>query len=82
MKAPAAMTASTRAQLLCLRVYVDPDLCRRAAWAWSALSRACHHSYDLAPTAGELNAWFETVDELSRTVAARRKGSPQETLGL
>jgi hypothetical protein len=71
VKAPSTSGASGRAQLLCLRLYVDPDLARRAAWTWSALSRACHHSYDLPPTAGELGDWLETVDELCRTVAQR-----------
>ena len=71
VKAPAAMSASARAQLLCLRVYLDGDLARRVAWTWSALSRACHHSYELPPTAGELGDWFNTVDELSRAAAAR-----------
>lgn len=70
-RAPGAMSASARAQLLCLRVYVDPDLARRAAWAWSALSRACHHTYDLPPTAAELGDWLNTVDELSRSVSPR-----------
>jgi len=63
--------AEYRAQLLCLRVYLDPDLARRVAWTWSALSRSCHHSYDLPPTAGELGDWIETVDDLCRTVRAR-----------
>jgi hypothetical protein len=73
VRAPAAMSASARVQLLCLRAVVDPDLARRAAWTWSALSRACHHSYDLPPTAGELADWINTVDELARAVASRRK---------
>jgi hypothetical protein len=73
VRAPAAMSASARVQLLCLRSFVDPDLARRAAWTWSALSRACHHSYDLPPTAGELADWINTVDELARAVAARAK---------
>ena len=71
--APAAMSSSARAQLLCLGVFVDRDLARRTAWTWSALSRACHHSYDLPPTAGELGDWINTVDELVRAVAARTK---------
>jgi len=71
VKAPAAMGASHRAQLLCLGVYVAPELARRVGWTWSALSEACHHSYDLPPTTDELLRWFETVDELSLTVAAR-----------
>ena len=75
VRAPAAMGASARAQLLCLGHFVERDLARRAAWTWSALSRACHHSYDLPPTAGELADWINTVDELTRAVAARTKSS-------
>ncbi len=72
-KAPPAAGASGRAQLLCLQQYVDPGLARRAAWTWSALSQACHHSYDLPPTAGELGDWLNTVDELARAVATRTR---------
>jgi hypothetical protein len=56
-----------RAQLICLRSYLgDGDLAARAAHAWSALSRACHHHpYELAPTAAELEAWFAVVGELA-----------------
>lgn len=71
-KAPPLMSASYRAQLLCLGVWVSDELADRAAYAWWALTRACHHhAYDLAPTSGELATWFEVADELSRTVAMR-----------
>jgi hypothetical protein len=52
-------------QLICLREYLDDsDLAGRVHHAWNALSRACHqHPYELAPTAGELEALFETVAE-------------------
>lgn len=57
---------SMQAQLICLRTYLgDPDLAARTSHAWSALSRACHHhSYELAPTATELEGWFSVVGEL------------------
>ena len=71
-KRPELMSASARAQLLCLPVWLSPDLAGRAAWTYSALGRACHHhAYDVAPTAMELANWLETADELSRTVAGR-----------
>ena len=71
-KRPELMSASARAQLLCLPVWLSPDLAGRAAWTYSALSQACHHhAYDVAPTAIELATWLETTDELSRTVAER-----------
>jgi hypothetical protein len=61
---------SMRAQLICLRSYLDDTpLAARIGHAWSALSRACHHHpYELAPTAGELQSWFLVVNELIRKV--------------
>ena len=58
---------SMRAQLICLRTYLgDAELAARAGHAWSALNRACHHhTYELAPTASELDGWFSVVDELT-----------------
>ncbi|HXK09883.1 MAG TPA: hypothetical protein VMT70_09580 [Vicinamibacteria bacterium] len=69
-------SCSMRTQLICLRSYLDDTpLAARAGHAWSALSRACHHHpYELAPTSGELHAWFSVVSEL-----ARRVGLPSET---
>ncbi len=63
--------ANERVQLLCLPVILgNRRLAADAALAWSGLSGACHqHPYDLAPTAGELAAWLDTVDELRRAVA-------------
>jgi hypothetical protein len=57
---------SMRAQLICLRTYLeDTELAARAGHAWAALSRACHHHpYELAPTAVELQDWFGVVGEL------------------
>jgi len=54
----------TLQQLICLREYLDDaDLAGRVHHAWNALSRACHHHpYDLPPSAGELQAWLETVE--------------------
>lgn len=55
-----------RQQLICLREYLDPTRAGEIAHAWAALSRACHHHpYELAPTAGELERWMETVGTLS-----------------
>jgi len=63
---------SMRTQLICLRSYLeDAPLAARAGHAWSALSRACHHHpYELAPTAGELQAWFSVVKDLIRVSAS------------
>ena len=70
--------ASAKAKILCLRQWVSSDLAGRTAYTWSALSQACHqHAYDLAPTASELSAWIETVDELERTVRARIASRPE-----
>ena len=60
---PGVERSSMRAQLLCLGAFLGDDpLASRVAHAWSALSNACHHhSYELAPTVGELEGWIETV---------------------
>ena len=57
---------SMRTQLICLRSYLeDAPLASRTSHAWSALSRACHHhAYELAPTAIELQSWFDVVRDL------------------
>lgn len=62
-----------RTQLICLRTYLgDAALAARAAHAWSALSRACHHhTYELAPTAMELQGWLLVVDALVQKAGAR-----------
>jgi hypothetical protein len=61
-------------QLICLRSYLDDArLAARAGHAWSALERACHHhAYELAPTAGELEAWFAVVREILGAAASTR----------
>jgi hypothetical protein len=62
---------SARAQLLCLRGYLDdPDLAARLDHTWSALSNACHHHpYELAPTAHELTRWLEVVRDARQELA-------------
>jgi hypothetical protein len=71
-KAPGVEDASYRAQLLCLRSYLDPALAASADQTWAALSRACHHhAFEMPPTAGELGTWLESVDEVVRVVAKR-----------
>jgi hypothetical protein len=70
--APGVEQASETTQLLCLGQQIAPRLARRVGFTWSALSRASHHhAYELPPTAMELGAWFETVEELQRAVDAR-----------
>ena len=65
---PGLEASSMRAQLACLSTYLDdPALSGRIAYTWSALSRACHHhTYELAPTGVELEAWLDTVRALFR----------------
>lgn len=71
-KAPGVEDASYRAQLLCLRTYMDPELAASADQTWAALSRACHHhAHEMPPTAAELGTWLESVDEVVRVVAKR-----------
>lgn len=56
----------TRAQLICLREFVDPDLAGRLAHTWAVLSRACHqHPYELAPSVSEVAVWIEAVRDFS-----------------
>lgn len=66
-KAPGLEHCSVRAQLLCLPNVLPEhaDLVKRVAYAWTELSRACHqHAYELAPTAAELSASIEIVEQL------------------
>ena len=67
-RAPLVMQCSTTAQLLVLPSYLrDQEAARDAGYAWSALSRACHHhAYELPPTASELRSLIG----LTRRVAA------------
>jgi hypothetical protein len=67
-RAPIVVQCSTAAQLLVLPSYLrDQEAARDAAYAWSALSRACHHhAYELPPTASELRSLIG----LTRRVAA------------
>jgi hypothetical protein len=67
--------ATTRAQLACLpHVLGDRSLASEIAFAWSALSTACHHhAYELAPTATELQRWIDTVDRLITQIECTRR---------
>ena len=55
-RTPLVAGCSMAAQLLVLPSYLrDQEAARDAAYAWSALSRACHHhAYELPPTASEV----------------------------
>lgn len=67
-RAPIMVQCSAAAQLLVLPSFLrDQEAARDASYAWSALSRACHHhAYELPPTASELRSLIE----LTRRVAA------------
>jgi hypothetical protein len=67
-RAPLVVQCSMSAQLLVLPSYLrDQEAARDASYAWSALSRACHHhAYELPPTASELRSLIA----LTRRVAA------------
>jgi hypothetical protein len=60
---PGMEATSMRAQLACLPTYLgNGDLAGRLAYTWSGLSNACHHhTYELAPTSAELEAWISAV---------------------
>ena len=76
VKAPAVASVSARAQLLCLRSFIDRGLAQRADATWASLSRACHdHPYELPPTAAELARWFETTETVVREVGRAEEGA-------
>lgn len=57
--------ATARSQLICLPAYLDDRVARQVAFAYSALTSACHyHPYELAPTATELTRWIADVETL------------------
>ena len=57
--------ATMWSRLVCLPAYVSGPEARQAIFAYAALSSACHyHSYELAPTAGELTGWITDVEAL------------------
>ncbi len=69
---PGMERASRASQLACL-AYASPDrrLADNVRIAWSALSRACHHhSYELAPTAPELENWLLQTEGLISALEA------------
>ena len=61
--------APVRVQLLCLQSYVeDTETAHEVNLAWWALSQACHHlSYELPPTAPELESLIDVVRRFVRT---------------
>lgn len=66
VRAPGLQEASAAAQLACLPAHLgDAALAGDTAFAWSALSSACHHhDYELTPTAEELETRFAVVERL------------------
>ena len=67
-KLPGIERAPVRVQLLCLQSYFeDSQTAHEVNLAWWALSRACHHlSYELPPTAVELEGWIDVVGRFVR----------------
>ena len=61
--------APVRVQLLCLQSYLeDTETAHEVNLAWYALSEACHHlSYELPPTAPELEGLIDVVRRFVRT---------------
>lgn len=61
--------APVRAQLLCLMTFLDDtETAREVNLAWWELSQACHHlSYELPPTAPELQALLNVVERFVKT---------------
>lgn len=60
--APTIARCPMRHQLLALPHFVDAEAGLVARTAWHGLSRAMHHhTYELAPTVAELQAWHRDV---------------------
>lgn len=60
-----APRATTRSQLVALRVLDDADAAARAAIAWNRLSNACHlHAYELQPSVAEVEQLCGVVADL------------------
>jgi hypothetical protein len=75
---PAMADVSMRAQLLCLNEYLDETVAEDAAYAWAALSNACHQrSYELAPTGAELANLQAIVGQVIASAAPRRATSAE-----
>jgi hypothetical protein len=72
LSAPGLESATMRCQLLCLTHFLgDADLAGRVHVTWEGLSRSCHiRTYELAPTADELQGWLEIVWDLAEVVAS------------
>lgn len=75
-----------RSQLICLPSYTDEAVARQIAFAYAALSGACHfHPYELAPTAAELARWIDDVKtllaQLAEAVAGSAKHEPVPMTG-
>jgi hypothetical protein len=74
---------SIRSQILCLGAYLDRGAAARAAYLSAALSRACHyHSYELAPTAAELDAWLDEAAQLVTLMHAAAQEGASAALGV
>ena len=60
-----------RNRFICLPAVVeDRFVCREAHQLWSELSAGCHvHPYELAPTLGELNDWWDRAVRLESSLA-------------
>jgi len=53
-----------RSRPACAPTYLGARTARQIAYAWAALSKACHyHAYEIAPTATRLSGWFQAVED-------------------
>ena len=71
-RSPIMAQCSMAAQLLVLPSYLrDQEAARDASYAWSALSRACHHhAYELPPTASELRSLIGLTRHVTAAIEA------------
>lgn len=69
---PQMLGCSARAQFLALTEIADiGSLASRARYAWTTLSRACHHhAYELSPTDAELISWLNDTEIVVQAASA------------
>jgi hypothetical protein len=73
LRCPELTTCSTRAQLLALEKFSDPDTTYRACELWHTLSRAAHHHhYELVPSTSEIREWLLEATEVLRQLEDSR----------
>jgi hypothetical protein len=78
-RAPSLVGRPMRHQLLALPVLADAKTAALAGSAWHGLSRAMHHhTYELPPTAAELQGWLDETAMLLEQLDHIASGVPHD----